>query len=187
MSTKPKLRKLTSKPAVVTITEKTDGATYAQILSKAKQNVSLGNLGIENVRMRRGMNGALIIELPGPDGKRLASTLSSTLRNVLKEDAKVSNPVAMGEVRIRGIDPTTTAEEIGYALEKIGNCLPNELTISKINYMRDGMGVAWARCPLEYAIKIAEKGSYTWMDGSSPRADEKKANSMFPLLEIWPC
>jgi len=25
--------------------------------------------------------------------------------------------------------------------------------------MRDGMGVAWARCPLEYAIKIAEKGS----------------------------
>lgn len=34
------------KPAVVTITGKPDGATYAQILSKAKQNVSLASLGI---------------------------------------------------------------------------------------------------------------------------------------------
>lgn len=115
--TKPKVRKPLNKPTVVTITGKPEGATYAQILNKAKQNVSLGNLGIENVRMRRGMNGALIIELPGLDGKRLASTLRNTLEEVLKEDAKVSNPVAMGEIRLRGIDPATTQDEIGYALE----------------------------------------------------------------------
>lgn len=143
---------------MVTITGKPEGATYAQILNKAKQNVLLDNLGIGNVRMRRGINGALIIELPGPDDKRLASSLRNKLEDVLKEDARVSNPVAMGEIRLRGIDPATTQDEIGYALEKISGCSPRELTVSKINFMRDGMGVAWARCPLEHAIKIAETG-----------------------------
>jgi len=109
---------------VVTITGKPKGATYAEILNKAKQKVYLGNLGIENVRMRRAMNGALIIELPGPDGKRLASTLCNTLEEVLKDEAKVSNPVAMGEIKLRGIDPATTQDEIGYAFEKVSGCSP---------------------------------------------------------------
>jgi len=86
---KPKVRKIASKPAVVTITGKPEGASYADILNKAKQKVSLGNLGIDNVRMRRAMNGALVIELPGPDGQRLASTLRNTLEEVLKDEAKL--------------------------------------------------------------------------------------------------
>lgn len=66
------------KTSVVTITGKPGGATYAEILSKAKQNVSLASLGIQDLRMRRAMNGALVMELPGPKGKRLAGSLRNT-------------------------------------------------------------------------------------------------------------
>lgn len=158
---KSKFKPRAIKSAVVTITGKSDGATYAQILSKAKQNVSLASLGIQELRMRRAMNGALIMELPGPEGKRLAGALRNTLEEVLKDDALVKNPVATGEIRLRGIDPATTKEEVSYELEKLSGCPPRDIKVSTINTMKDGMGIAWVYCPLEYAIKMAEKGSIT--------------------------
>jgi len=158
---KPKFKPRVLKSAVVTITGKPDGATYAQILTKAKQNVSLANLGIQELRMRRAMNGALIMELPGPEGKKLAGALRNTLEEVLKDDALVKNPVATGEIRLRGIDPATTKEDVAYELEKLSGCPPRDLKVSNITPMKDGMGIAWAYCPLEYAIRMAEKGSLT--------------------------
>lgn len=158
---KPKFKPKLNRPAVVTITGLPGGATYAQILGKAKQSVSLGDLGIKTLRMRRAMNGALVLELPGPEGKELAGSLRNTLQDVLQNDAIVNNPVASGELRLRGIDPATTQDEIAYVLEKISGCPPKDLKVSNISFMRDGMGVAWAHCPLEFAVKIAEKGSIT--------------------------
>lgn len=80
---------------------------------------------------------------------------------MLKDDALVRNPVTTGEIKLRGIDPATTQEEISYELEKLSGCPPRDLKVSPISAMRDGMGIAWAYCPLEYAIKIAEKGNIT--------------------------
>jgi len=107
------------------------------------------------------MNGALVIEVPGPQGKQLARTLSCRLAEALGDEARVVSPVATGELRIRGIDPSTSLEEIGAELTVIGECSPSDLKISAINTMRDGMGAAWIVCPLEIAIKMAEKGSMT--------------------------
>lgn len=146
------------KPAVVTITNRPGGLSYAQILAKARDQVSLKDLGIQTTTIRRAMNGAIIIEIPGPQGKRLAGDLSSKLAMALGEDARVLNPVAMGELRLRGIDPSTTSEEIRAELEVLGGCTRQELKVSPINTMRDGMGVAWIVCPLEIAVKIAERG-----------------------------
>lgn len=85
-----------TRPAVVTITGK-PGVSYAEILSKAKSSVSLKNLGIERPKMRRAMNGAIVIEIPGPNGKQLAGTLRASLETALKEEARINNPVATGE------------------------------------------------------------------------------------------
>jgi len=56
--------------------------------------------------IRRAINGAIIIEVPGPQGKQLAGILKTKLSEALGEEAKVLNPVAMGELRLRGIDPS---------------------------------------------------------------------------------
>lgn len=151
-----------SKPAVVTITTKGgEGTSYADILSKAKQKVSLGNLGIENVRMRRAMNGALVIEIPGPDGKALANSLRRSLEEVLEGEATVSNPVPMEEIRLRGLDLSTTVEDIRSLLVDVAKCSSSDLKVSPISRMRDGMGIAWVHCPLEYAVAIAAVGRIT--------------------------
>lgn len=99
--------------------------------------MSLQDLGIKNTTIRRAMNGAIVIKVPGPNGKALANTLS-TLADVLGEEARVSNPVAMGELRIRGIYPSTTTEEICVEIEALSGCSRRDLKVSPISTMRNG-------------------------------------------------
>lgn len=124
----------------------------------AKQRVSLKGMGIENTRIRRAVNGAIVIEVPGPQGRQQAGLLAANLSVAL--GARVSNPVAMGKLRIRGIDPSSTVEEILDTLETLGRCPRNVLKPSPINKMRDGMRVIWVTCPIEIAIRIAELGPF---------------------------
>ncbi|EFN68990.1 hypothetical protein EAG_02451, partial [Camponotus floridanus] len=147
-----------SKPAVVTITSKPDGISYADILARAREKVSLQEIGIQETVIRRAPNGAIVIEVSGPQSKQLASVLGSRLSEALGKEARVKNPVAMGELRIRGIDPSTTTEEIKGELEILGGCTRSDFKVSPINNMRDGMGIAWITCPLDIALKIAEHG-----------------------------
>lgn len=149
------------KPPVVTITNKSKDSSYADILAKAREKVSLKDLGIETTVIRRAMNGAIIIEVPGPQGKQQASTLSSRLAAALGEDAKVISPVAMGELRLRGIDPSTSKEEVYIELAALSGCPQQDFKVSPIINMRDGMGVTWVRCPLETAVRVAERGTVT--------------------------
>lgn len=58
------LEKKLIKPAVVTITNKPGGASYAKILAKAREKVSLQDLEIKETVIRRAINGAIIIEVP---------------------------------------------------------------------------------------------------------------------------
>lgn len=136
------LKKKLAKPAVVTITSKPGGASYADILAKARERVSLKDIGIQETAIRRALNGAIVIEIPGPQSKQLAGVLGSRLSEVLGEEAKVKNPVAMGELRIRGIDPSTTTEEIRNELMTLSDCVGEDLKVSPVNNMRDGMGIA---------------------------------------------
>lgn len=147
-----------AKPVIVTITGKNRDISYTEILGKAKE-VSLGSFGINNVRMHRAMNGALVIEIPGPDGKTLAGTLRENLEEALRDEAIVNNPVPMGEISLRGIDPSTTVNDILPVLADLAGCTSRDVRISEIAKMRDGMGIAWVHCPLEYATKVASVGS----------------------------
>ncbi|XP_025264641.1 uncharacterized protein LOC112638009 [Camponotus floridanus] len=158
-----------TKSAVVTITSKPDGLTYAQILAKAREKVCLRELGIQTTIIRRAISDAIVIKVPGPQGKQLASVLRSNLAEVLGQDAKVQNPVTMGELRLRGIDPSTTEEEIYLEMESLSGAHRSEFKVSTISNMRDGMRVAWVTCPLQTAVKIAENGVVTLEDGKEYR------------------
>lgn len=157
--TKPSKRFI--KPAVVTITSKPDGLSYAQILAKAREKVCLKDLGIQTTTIRRAINGAIIIEVPGPQGKQLVDSLRNNLDAAIGDDAKVYNPIATRELRLRGIEPFTTQEEILMELEAIGGLPRRDFKVSDIVSMKDGMGMTWITCPLQAAVKIAEKGVLT--------------------------
>lgn len=144
------------RPAVVTITA-SEGGSYAEVLRRAREKVSLQELGIRNTKIRRAFNGGLIIEILGENGTDLASVLRDKLAGTLESDVKVDRPVAKGEIKITGIDPSTSVEEILAELTSVSGCPSADINISD-RPLRDGMGIAWATCPLNVAITIVERG-----------------------------
>lgn len=64
--------------------------SYAEALKKARQNISTSDLGIEETRIRKSANGAVIIEIPGKEGNNKADQLRNKLVEVLGKDAVVT-------------------------------------------------------------------------------------------------
>jgi len=89
----PNVRWRVPRAAAVSIKANADGASYADIIKRAREAVSLKDLGIANPRMRRAANGGIIIEISGPEGAMKADTLASRLREVIGDNAAVSRSV----------------------------------------------------------------------------------------------
>lgn len=67
--------------------------SYAEILSKAKEEISLDELGIPEKRMRRAFTGGLIIEIPGEEATKRVNFLAEHLKKVFKEqDIRIQKP-----------------------------------------------------------------------------------------------
>lgn len=62
--------------AVVAIRTRNDNISYAEILKKARQEISLGEIGIEVTRIRREINGSIMIEIPEQESSEKANTLA---------------------------------------------------------------------------------------------------------------
>ncbi|XP_019883893.2 uncharacterized protein LOC109610185 [Camponotus floridanus] len=147
------------KNAVVAIRTRDETTSYAAILKKARQEVSLGELGIETTRIKKGINGNLLIEIPGTEGKKKAKILAEKLQEKLgDEEVAITRPTAMGEIRITGLDESVTVEEVKHLITETGGCNNDEVRISPIRRMYNGMGSVWIRCPLVSANALAQTG-----------------------------
>lgn len=71
--------------AVVAIRTRNDNISYVEILKKARQEISLGEIGIEVTKIRRGINGSIMIEIPGQESSEKANTLAIKLKEKLGE------------------------------------------------------------------------------------------------------
>lgn len=93
------------KAAVVAIRTKNDKVSYADVLKKARQEIPPGEIGIEVTKIRRDLNGSVIIEIPGQESSEKAKILADKLKEKLsEEEVAISRPVTMAEIRITGLD-----------------------------------------------------------------------------------
>jgi len=116
------------------------------------------DLQIEAPKIRKGLNGATIIEISGPECNNKAQKLADKLQEILQEDkATITTPTIKGELRLVGLDESISKEEIKWAIEEEGGCDKNGIRIGEIKRTRRGMGVVWVRCPLKAAIAISKK------------------------------
>lgn len=67
--------------------------SMADVIRKARDGVSLEELGISDTRIRKSANGSLLMEIPGPEGTAKADMLAERLRETLGGDAVVSRPL----------------------------------------------------------------------------------------------
>lgn len=145
--------------AVVAIRAKNESVSYAEVLKKARQEVSLGELGIEVTRIKRGINGSLLIEIPGQKGSKKAKILADKLQDKLGEsEVTITRPMATAEMRIVGLDESVTKDEVRDTIAYYGECNADEVITGEIRWMYNGLGMIWLKCPLSAANKAAKEG-----------------------------
>lgn len=98
------------------------------------------------------------MEIAGPEEATKAKSLADKLRKVLGEQAIVARPTVKGELRLIGLDYSTTEEEAKHVLAEAGSCAIEEIKTSPIRAMRNGLGTIWAQCPLRAALQISTQG-----------------------------
>lgn len=118
-----------------------DKITYASVLRKARDKISLEEFGIEKTRIRRTVGGNILIEIPGVNKSAEADKLAEELNKVLDTEVTVSRPTIKGELRLFGLDDSISTEEIKEAIADKGNCKVAEISTGKIGRMRNGSGM----------------------------------------------
>lgn len=152
---KPRVARV-PKSAAVTITAKAEGFSYADAMKKAREKISLADLGIEDTRVRRAINGGLLIEIPGEGAQAKATSLMARLKEVLQDSATVANPVKQAEIRM--LDDSVTIDEVEHMLARMGECESVEVKVGPIKIMRNGLGSVWAKLPVAAAAKASAEG-----------------------------
>lgn len=89
----PRIKRRVLKTAAIAIKGTTSDFSYAEAIKRARKNISIVELGIQNPRIRRAMNGVLIIEISGPDNGKKAE-LRTKLAELLGEEANVTRPLS---------------------------------------------------------------------------------------------
>lgn len=175
------------KTAAVTIKGVTEDCSYASALTKAKQNIPLAEMGLEQSKFRRTINGGRIIEIPGPDAADKADKLAQHLRVVLGDAYEINRPVIRGEIRILGLDDSTTPEDVSSVISELGGCSMHQIKVGSIRMLNNGLGSIWAQCPLAAAVKIAAKQKIR-IGWSLARVIfvREKTTAVLQVLAIWP-
>lgn len=142
--------------AAIVISGSNVNFSYAEALRAARKEISLKDLEIENIKIRKTVSGGRLIEIAGPDGQTKADKLAEKLKHVLKEEAVVTRPVRKGEIRITGLDDSVGLEEVGAIIMENSKCSLADIKMGNIRRFSNGQGAIWVQCPLAEAIKLAE-------------------------------
>jgi hypothetical protein len=143
--------------AAVSVTVPENAAiTYAEAMTRVRREVSLDELQVTDIRPRRAETGALILEIPGREGgHEKASLLAEHVANVLRDTpVKVAVPRKTAELRMTGLEDSTTLEEVVAAVVEAGGCSTGEVSAGVLRFAARGLGSVWLRCPLAAARKI---------------------------------
>ena len=158
-----KLRPPRSSAIVITLQPGADerGFNYKKVLEEAKQKIDLASCGIADtgLKFRKAATGARILEIPGATSGEKADSLAQKLREAIDaEVAKISRPTKSAEVRITGLDDSTSTEEVVAAVAQKGGCPAEAMKVGEIRYSPQGVGSVWVRCPVAAAKKLLEDG-----------------------------
>lgn len=146
-----------SSAVTIRIEEKNkDKISYSEVLKKAREKVSLEQIGIEKTKIRKTAAGNILIEIPGIGKNTEADRLAMELNKVLEGEAIIARPIIRGELRLFGLDDSISTDEIREIIAAHGKCKIEEVKVGNIKPMRNGLGMVWLRCPLTAAVAMSK-------------------------------
>lgn len=130
-------------------------------MTRVREQVQLGDLGIAFKGTKMGITRALIIEIEGSrlERERKADLLAGRMRDALDgwEGVRAGRPQKIAELRIRGLEGSITSKEVREALASKRGALPERSALRKCAD-RPGEGeTMWARLPLVAAKAASVK------------------------------
>lgn len=131
-----------------------------EILREARRKIHLQDLGINDVmRCSKAITGATVFEIEGDERKQKAAKLEKKLRETFigREEIKIYVPTKMAEIKIVGLEESTTKSKIVEAIIGLSGCSFTEIKVNGIKANRNGMATAWVKCPVTVANKITEE------------------------------
>jgi hypothetical protein len=130
----------TSRASAVTVTLSGGaGISYADVLAQAREKISLKEIGVERVEMRKAMTGAIIITVSGDKGGDKASKLAAKLMETLDPSAvQIAAPLKTAELRVEGIDVFVKKEELCHSVALAAGCKKEELQVGENEVARGG-------------------------------------------------
>lgn len=109
------------KTAAISITTRGE-ITNKEIMMRARREIVLKDYDIEDCQIRNGFTGGLVIEIPGEDAENKADRLAIRLRDIFKgEQIRVNRPRIKVDIKITGLDESTTNDEIQETLSSLEN------------------------------------------------------------------
>jgi len=136
--------------------------SMAEVLKVAKEKIDLKEMGIEYLRPKRAVTGALILEVPGEGSSLKADNLAAKLSQVVRDlGVKVARPVKCVELRVTKLDDAATCENIALAIAELGGCAPADIKVAPPRRAAQGLFAAWVRCPETAAYRVAKAGKVT--------------------------
>ncbi|XP_045534543.1 translation initiation factor IF-2-like [Papilio machaon] len=133
-------------------------AKYVDVLAKAKAAICLRDLGLETVKVRTSMTGSKLMEVGGTTPEETADRLAAELVRVIGGWADIARPSKLADLRVSGLDETTTREEVAAKLASTGGCHPDMVKVGLIRPSFWGGGSTLVRCPAAAAKALAQIG-----------------------------
>jgi hypothetical protein len=109
-----KIRRRLPKSAAIAITKDGIGdMSYAAAVKKARESISLDDLGILTTKVRRAVTDGLILEITGENATSKADSLALRMRCVLRNSGiRVTRPERRIDLRISDFDESITMEKL---------------------------------------------------------------------------
>lgn len=153
--------------AAVTIAAKKGG--YGEIIKTARKEIgenALKEMGIGELRTRKTMAGAYILEIPRKtreEREAKAEALACRLEAVFRgnEEIKISRPLKMAQIRIRDLDESVDSDDIVQAVVTNGGGAPHSIKVGRTATAPNGMGAVIVQCPLAIANRVVKKKRIT--------------------------
>ncbi|XP_072761523.1 uncharacterized protein [Anoplolepis gracilipes] len=136
---------------------------YGENMAAIRKEVKLDQLGIKegSLKIRKGLTGALILEIFGEDKVRKAGQLAERVREVTgdNEGVRVKCPQKMADLRIRGLEDSITRAEIVAAISGEGKCGFSDVKVGAfVKAPRTGLNTVLVQCPIDAANKLTQMG-----------------------------
>ncbi|XP_033360920.1 translation initiation factor IF-2-like [Bombus vosnesenskii] len=142
----------------ITLTDKSS-QSYAEVLAAAKDSVSLAELGINTMRMRKTITGGVILEVPEDQGRGKAAALAAQPTRALDpNEVRVAPPFRAAEAWVSLIDIAATKAEFQNTLARESGCKPEGIRLGESRLARNGLGTVWIRGPASAVRKLAQAG-----------------------------